>query len=125
MAFSSDNLTLATGGDDGLVHLWSAENGAAFETLKGHKGAVLAVAFANDGHLASGAADRSGGRGTMSTAAGYVDGDWFTRAIPANVEIGPDSYVGAGSVITEDVPARSLALGRARQVIKPELAHRE
>jgi tricorn protease-like protein len=59
VAFSPDNLTLATAGDDGLLHLWSAENGAAFETLKGHKGAVLAVAFASDGILASGAADRS------------------------------------------------------------------
>ena len=59
LAFSPDNLTLATAGDDGLLHLWSAENGAAFETLKGHKGAVLAVAFANNGTLASGAADRS------------------------------------------------------------------
>src|SRR5438093_330540 len=59
LAFSPDNLTLATAGDDGLIHLWSAENGAAFETLKGHKGAVLAVAFANDGTLASGAADRN------------------------------------------------------------------
>jgi bifunctional UDP-N-acetylglucosamine pyrophosphorylase/glucosamine-1-phosphate N-acetyltransferase len=36
----------------------------------------------------------------------------------APVEIGPDSYVGAGSVITEDVPAQALALGRARQVVK-------
>jgi len=59
MAFAPDNLTLATAGDDGLLHLWSAENGAAFETLKGHRGAVLAVAFANDLTLASGAADRS------------------------------------------------------------------
>ncbi len=37
----------------------------------------------------------------------------------APVEIGPDSYVGAGSVITEDVPPATLALGRARQVNKP------
>src|SRR3989441_585449 len=59
IAFSPDNLTLATAGDDGLLHLWSAENGAAFETLKGHKGAVLAIAFANDGSLTSGAADRT------------------------------------------------------------------
>jgi WD40 repeat protein len=59
IAFSPDNLTLATAGADGLLHLWSAENGAAFETLSGQKGAVLAVAFASDGKLASGAADRS------------------------------------------------------------------
>jgi bifunctional UDP-N-acetylglucosamine pyrophosphorylase/glucosamine-1-phosphate N-acetyltransferase len=37
----------------------------------------------------------------------------------APVEIGPDSYVGAGSVITDNVPPDALALGRARQVVKP------
>lgn len=50
----------------------------------------------------------------------------------APVTIGEGAYVGAGSVITEDVPANSLALGRSRQVIKegwagrraPKKAHR-
>lgn len=37
----------------------------------------------------------------------------------APVEIGEESYVGAGSVITEDVPPGALGLGRARQVNKP------
>jgi bifunctional UDP-N-acetylglucosamine pyrophosphorylase/glucosamine-1-phosphate N-acetyltransferase len=37
----------------------------------------------------------------------------------APVEIGADSYVAAGSVITEEVPAGALALGRGRQVNKP------
>lgn len=36
----------------------------------------------------------------------------------APVDIGEQSYVGAGSVITESVPAQSLALGRGRQVNK-------
>ena len=36
----------------------------------------------------------------------------------APVEIGANSYVGAGSVITENVKEDSLALGRARQVSK-------
>jgi bifunctional UDP-N-acetylglucosamine pyrophosphorylase / glucosamine-1-phosphate N-acetyltransferase len=36
----------------------------------------------------------------------------------APIEIGDGSYIGAGSVITEAVPADALALGRARQVIK-------
>src|SRR5689334_9923864 len=38
----------------------------------------------------------------------------------APVEIGADSYVGAGSVITEPVPPEALALGRSRQVVKPD-----
>lgn len=36
----------------------------------------------------------------------------------APVKLGKGSYVGAGSCITDDVPADSLALGRSRQVTK-------
>jgi bifunctional UDP-N-acetylglucosamine pyrophosphorylase / glucosamine-1-phosphate N-acetyltransferase len=36
----------------------------------------------------------------------------------APITIGPGSYVAAGSCITEDVPADSLALGRSRQMVK-------
>lgn len=37
----------------------------------------------------------------------------------APVTIGKDAYVGAGSTITNDVPAGALAIGRGRQVTKP------
>ncbi|MEO5922659.1 MAG: bifunctional UDP-N-acetylglucosamine diphosphorylase/glucosamine-1-phosphate N-acetyltransferase GlmU [Bryobacteraceae bacterium] len=40
----------------------------------------------------------------------------------APVEIGKDSYVAAGSVITDEVPTDALALGRARQTVKPDWA---
>lgn len=40
----------------------------------------------------------------------------------APLEIGDGSYVAAGSTITEDVPPDALALGRARQTVKPEWA---
>jgi bifunctional UDP-N-acetylglucosamine pyrophosphorylase / glucosamine-1-phosphate N-acetyltransferase len=36
----------------------------------------------------------------------------------APLEIGDASYIGAGSVITDPVPAEALALGRSRQVVK-------
>ena len=36
----------------------------------------------------------------------------------APIEIGDESYIGAGSVITDPVPGKALALGRARQVVK-------
>jgi bifunctional UDP-N-acetylglucosamine pyrophosphorylase/glucosamine-1-phosphate N-acetyltransferase len=37
----------------------------------------------------------------------------------APLEIGKDSYIAAGSVITDPVPEEALALGRGRQVVKP------
>jgi len=40
----------------------------------------------------------------------------------APVEIGAGSYVAAGSTITDEVPEDSLALGRARQVVKEHWA---
>jgi bifunctional UDP-N-acetylglucosamine pyrophosphorylase/glucosamine-1-phosphate N-acetyltransferase len=36
----------------------------------------------------------------------------------APVKLGRGSYVGAGSCVTDDVPADSLALGRSRQIVK-------
>ena len=36
----------------------------------------------------------------------------------APLQIGQGSYIGAGSVITDPVPEKALALGRARQVVK-------
>jgi bifunctional UDP-N-acetylglucosamine pyrophosphorylase/glucosamine-1-phosphate N-acetyltransferase len=45
-------------------------------------------------------------------------------ALVAPVKIGDGAYIGSGSVITRDVPADSLAIGRARQVIKEGAAER-
>jgi bifunctional UDP-N-acetylglucosamine pyrophosphorylase/glucosamine-1-phosphate N-acetyltransferase len=38
----------------------------------------------------------------------------------APLTVGEGAYIAAGSCITEDVPAGALALGRSRQVTKPE-----
>jgi bifunctional UDP-N-acetylglucosamine pyrophosphorylase / glucosamine-1-phosphate N-acetyltransferase len=40
----------------------------------------------------------------------------------APVTLGDGAYIGAGSCITESVPADALAIGRGRQVIKPDWA---
>ena len=45
-------------------------------------------------------------------------------ALVAPVKIGAGAYVGSGSVITENVPAEALALGRGRQVVKEGWAAR-
>jgi bifunctional UDP-N-acetylglucosamine pyrophosphorylase/glucosamine-1-phosphate N-acetyltransferase len=45
-------------------------------------------------------------------------------ALVAPVTIGDDALVAAGSVITEDVPAGALALGRGRQATRPGLGQK-
>ncbi|MBV6487686.1 MAG: Bifunctional protein GlmU [Pseudorhodoplanes sp.] len=45
-------------------------------------------------------------------------------ALVAPVTIGDGAYVGSGSVITDDVPADALALGRVKQVVKEGWAQR-
>ncbi len=45
-------------------------------------------------------------------------------ALVAPVRVGDGAYVGTGSVVTDDVPADALALGRGRQVIKEGWASR-
>ena len=47
---------------------------------------------------------------------GVFVGSNSTLVAPVSIQDG--SYIGAGSVITDNVPAKTLALGRARQVIK-------
>lgn len=45
-------------------------------------------------------------------------------SLVAPVKIGDGSYVGSGSVVTKDVPPDSLAVGRAKQVVKEGWAKR-
>jgi bifunctional UDP-N-acetylglucosamine pyrophosphorylase/glucosamine-1-phosphate N-acetyltransferase len=43
-------------------------------------------------------------------------------SLVAPVTVGAGAYIGSGSVITDDVPAEALALGRGRQVVKENWA---
>jgi bifunctional UDP-N-acetylglucosamine pyrophosphorylase / glucosamine-1-phosphate N-acetyltransferase len=52
---------------------------------------------------------------TRIEAGAFIGSD---TTLVAPITVGEGAYVGAGSALTEDVPAGALALGRARQVIK-------
>ncbi|MBA4017312.1 MAG: hypothetical protein C0483_09075 [Pirellula sp.] len=56
VAFSTDGLTIAVGGDDKLVQTYSSDNGAPIETYAGQSGAIAAVAFSG-GKLVAASAD--------------------------------------------------------------------
>ncbi len=55
-AWSPDGKHVAAGSDDGTVRVWDASSGKETLALKGHKGPVSAVAFA-EGRIASGGQD--------------------------------------------------------------------
>ena len=42
----------------------------------------------------------------------------------APITVGKDAYVATGTTVTQNVPAGAMAIGRARQENKPELAER-
>ncbi len=79
VAFTPDGLTVATAGDDQLIHTWSAENGAGFDTFASPLGGVQALAYTGDGRIISAAekngavAWRSGPNWTLSRAIGTGD----------------------------------------------------
>jgi WD domain, G-beta repeat len=49
LAWSNDGLTLASGGDDGMVRLWNTADGTALLVLKGHSDWTEGLAFSPDG----------------------------------------------------------------------------
>jgi WD40 repeat protein len=59
-AFSPDAGTLASGGEDGIVHIWDTITGGQRGKADGHQGAVRALSFALDGRtLASAGCDET------------------------------------------------------------------
>src|SRR5438874_1934006 len=49
LAFSPDNNTIATAGDDGAIRLWNSTSGALISTLTGHTSRINSIVYSNDG----------------------------------------------------------------------------
>ena len=58
------------------------------------------------------------GKNKHKTSVGEDSFIGTNSSLVAPVEIGKNAYVGAGSVITKDVPDNALAVGRGKQVVK-------
>jgi serine/threonine protein kinase len=57
VVFTPDGDAVASGDDSGAINVWATEGGSRLAPREGHKGAVLALASAADGTLASGGHD--------------------------------------------------------------------
>jgi bifunctional UDP-N-acetylglucosamine pyrophosphorylase/glucosamine-1-phosphate N-acetyltransferase len=89
------------------------------------------LAYLGDGSVGAGANIGAGtifcnydGKNKHRTEVGKGAFIGSNSALVAPVKIGEAAYVGSGSVITENVPPGALALGRGRQVNKPDFAAR-
>ncbi len=60
--------------------------------------------------------------GTVIQDGAFIGSD---TTLVAPVLVGKGAYVGAGSTVTEDVPADALAVARGRQVVKPDWARKK
>ena len=85
------------------------------------------LAYIGDGRVGDGANIGAGtifcnydGKNKHRTEVGKGAFIGSNSALVAPVKVGDNAYVGSGSVITDDVPAGALALGRGRQVNKPD-----
>ncbi|GDY20858.1 hypothetical protein LBMAG56_22040 [Verrucomicrobiota bacterium] len=103
LAFSPDNKTLATAGDDGIVRTWSAETGAPFENFRGHAGVVSAVTFTKDGALLSTGADKKAIIWNLAP-------EWkLERTIGSSV--GESALIGRVNALAFSADGKSLASG--------------
>ena len=90
------------------------------------------LAYIGDGSVGDGANIGAGtifcnydGKNKHRTVVGKGAFVGSNSALVAPVKIGDAAYVGSGSVITENVPPGALALGRSRQVVRPDWAARK
>jgi bifunctional UDP-N-acetylglucosamine pyrophosphorylase/glucosamine-1-phosphate N-acetyltransferase len=90
------------------------------------------LAYIGDGSVGDGANIGAGtifcnydGKNKHRTVVGKGAFVGSNSALVAPVRIGDAAYVGSGSVITDNVPAGALAIGRGRQVVKPGWAARK
>ena len=87
------------------------------------------LAYIGDGSVGAGANIGAGtifcnydGKNKHRTEVGKGAFIGSNSALVAPVKVGDNAYVGSGSVITDNVPAGALAIGRGRQVNKPNWA---
>jgi len=83
LAFSPDDRTLASAGDDKMIQLWNPEDGTAAGVLRGHDASISSLVFTKAGNLISGSHDgsvkiwRAGSLDLLATMVWEPSGEWI------------------------------------------------
>ncbi len=118
IAFSSDNRTLASGSDDGIIRLWDLASYTEVARLEGHSNAVNSVAFSPDGKtLASSSRDDTVRLWDLAThrEIGRLEGH---TGYSASVAFSPDGKTLASSSRGDTVRLWDLATKREAAPMK-------
>ena len=103
VAFSPDGLTLATGGDDQMVHTWDVETGAPIDRLQGQGANPTVLAYLSDSRLLSGAANKTAV--VYSTAI-----EWTLARTIGNPDTG-DQFLDRVTALDFSADGKTLATG--------------
>jgi WD40 repeat protein len=105
LAFSPDNRTLVSGGEDKVINLWNPADGTQIGALRGHDGWVTSLAFAAN-ILISGSGDgsvkiwRTGNFDLLATLVAEPSGEWIAFT--------PEGFFDAGGRINKIGVVRGL-----------------
>jgi WD40 repeat protein len=90
LAFSADQTLLASGGGDGVIHLWRLLDNHLMFTLRGHEDAITHLAFSHNSRILV-SVDRKGNIKLWHAAAGALMCDLITGSTPVHcVAFSPD-----------------------------------
>jgi WD40 repeat protein len=104
VALSPDGQTLATGGRDGVIHLFDVAKGSERTTLSGHPGGVTAVRFASPECLVSAGADER--VRAWDLASGRAVGNVLLASPDLRIALSPDGRTVA--VVSPRLPGVTL-----------------
>jgi WD40 repeat protein len=114
MTFSPDGETLASGGDDRIVHLWNARDGSVKASLTGHREPIWVLEFSPDGKWLASAGDEKGVR-LWHLPSGRV------RELPAEDLVYASSFSGDGRWFAWTTGDRTVSLVRLDSEEAPRL----
>ncbi|WP_026082838.1 serine/threonine-protein kinase [Mastigocladopsis repens] len=118
VAFSPDDMSLASGSDDKTIKLWNLANQQEIRTFKGHLGWVWSVAFSPDGKtLASGSKDKTIRLWNLETGQELGTLDGHSDGV-CSITFSPDGKTLASGSLDQTIKLWNLETGKEIRTFK-------